>query len=126
MMWTPDELRRIGEADELQISSTRPDGTDRPYVTIWAVTSGGTVYVRSAYGPDNPWYRRAIAARTGRIRAGGVEREVTFLPMVALDLPLQMAVDSAYHLKYDKYAPRIVNTVVGMGTYETTIRVDPR
>ncbi|KHK95632.1 hypothetical protein LK09_18295 [Microbacterium mangrovi] len=126
MMWTPDELRRIGEADELQLSSTRPDGTDRPFVTIWAVTSGGTVYVRSAYGPDNPWYRRALAARRGRIRAGGVDREVTFQPMAPLDLPLQLAVDSAYHLKYAKHPPRIVSTVVGLVAQQTTIRIDPR
>jgi hypothetical protein len=126
MMWTPDELRRIGEADELQLSSTRPDGTDRPFVTIWAVTSGGSVYVRSAYGTDNPWYRRALAAGRGRIRAGGVDRTVSFLPMAPLDLPLQIALDSAYHLKYDKYPPRIVKTVVGLMAQQTTIRIDPR
>jgi len=126
MMWTPDELRRIGETDELQLSSTRPDGTDRPFVTIWAVTSGGSVYVRSAYGTDNPWYRRALAAGRGRIRAGGVEREVSFLRMTPLDLPLQLALDSAYRLKYRNQPPRVVDTVVGLGAQQTTIRLDPR
>lgn len=126
MMWTPDELRRIGEAEELQLSSTRPDGTNRPFVTIWAVTSGGSVYVRSAYGPDNPWYRRALASGRGRIRAGGVDRTVTFLPMNPLDLPLQLALNSAYHLKYAGHPPRIVSTVVGLAAQQTTIRIDPR
>ncbi|HEX6451465.1 MAG TPA: DUF2255 family protein, partial [Trebonia sp.] len=39
-MWTDDELRRIGGATELQVASLRPDGTLRPYVTIWGVQSG--------------------------------------------------------------------------------------
>jgi hypothetical protein len=28
--------------------------TLRPYVTMWVVRADGDVYVRSAYGPDNP------------------------------------------------------------------------
>jgi Uncharacterized protein conserved in bacteria (DUF2255) len=36
------------------------------------------LYVRSAYGPDNPWFRRAKASGVGRIGAGGLERDVTF------------------------------------------------
>lgn len=29
----------------------------------------------TAYGPDNPWYRRATASGAGRIRAGSIERD---------------------------------------------------
>jgi hypothetical protein len=32
--WTADELRRIGGAEKVQISSRRPDGSLRPFVTI--------------------------------------------------------------------------------------------
>lgn len=53
-VWTSDELTRIGGAEELQLASTRPDGTLRPYVTMWVVRAGDELYVRSAYGPDNP------------------------------------------------------------------------
>jgi hypothetical protein len=35
--WTEEELGRIGEAEELQLASERPDGTLRPHVTIWVV-----------------------------------------------------------------------------------------
>ena len=76
--WTAQELDRVGAAEELQLASRRGDGTLRPYVTMWVVRAGDDVYVRSAYGPDNPWYRRAKASGTGRIRAGGVECDVTF------------------------------------------------
>ncbi len=57
--WTADELARIGRPDELQVSSRRPDGSLRPYITIWVVRLGDDLYVRSAYGPDN----RVVPAR---------------------------------------------------------------
>ena len=71
--WNEEELRRIGDATELQLASVRPDDTLRPCVTMWVVRAGDDLYVRFAYGPDNPWFRRAKASGTGRIRAGGVE-----------------------------------------------------
>lgn len=52
-MWTSDDLDRIGNAEELQVASRRPDGTLRPYVTIWVVRSGEDLYIRSAYGARN-------------------------------------------------------------------------
>jgi hypothetical protein len=50
MAWTPTELDRIGQAEELEISSYRPDGTLRPFVTIWTARAGDDIYVRSAHG----------------------------------------------------------------------------
>jgi hypothetical protein len=41
------------------------------------VRAGDDLYVRSAYGPDDSWYRRARAASDGRVQAGSVERDVT-------------------------------------------------
>jgi hypothetical protein len=67
--WTDDELDRVGNAEELLLASRRGDGTLRPFVTMWVVRTGTDVYVRSAHGPDNPWYRRARASGVGRIRA---------------------------------------------------------
>ena len=121
--WTSDELTTIGDAEELQLASTRPDGTLRPYVTMWVVRAGDELYVRSAYGPDNPWYRRAKASGNGRIRAGGVERDVTFAEAAP---GVHAAVDGAYHAKYDRHGPQIVGTVVGPATYGVTIRLAPR
>ena len=78
--WTPDELRRLGDAVQLRLASRRPDGSLRRFVTIWAVRAADAIYVRSAYGYDNPWFQRALRSGEGRIRAGGVERDVTFEP----------------------------------------------
>ncbi|WEO77266.1 DUF2255 family protein [Cryobacterium sp. SO2] len=121
--WTADELTRIGAAEELQVSSTRADGTLRPYVTIWVVRSGDEIYIRSAYGATNPWFVRAAASGTGRIRAGGVEKDVTFAD--AADAP-HGAIDAAYHAKYDRYGPAIVGSVTGADVEATTFRLVPR
>ena len=121
--WTTDQLRRIGTAEELQIASTRPDGSMRPYVTIWVVREGDDIYVRSANGATNPWFRRAQASGTGRVRAGGLEADVTFATADASD---KSAIDAAYHAKYDRYGPKIVGSVVGADAAQTTIKLLPR
>jgi hypothetical protein len=124
--WTGDELRRVGAATELQITTRRDDGSLRPYVTIWTVRAGDHLYVRSAYGPGNPWFRRATASGSGRIRAGGIERDVTFTPASELDAATQAAVDAAYHAKYDRYGPQIVGTVTGAHAAPVTLRLVPQ
>ena len=121
--WTDEELERIGEAQELQLASERPDGTLRPYVTMWVVRVDDELYVRSAYGANNPWFRRAKASGVGRIRAGGVERDVTFAEPAPNVHP---NVDATYRGKYDRYGPAIVGTVVGSLAHAVTIRLVPR
>jgi threonine dehydrogenase-like Zn-dependent dehydrogenase len=121
--WTDEELDRVDEAEELQLASARPDGSLRPYVTMWVVRAGNDLYVRSAYGPTNPWYRRAKHSGTGRVRAGGVERDVTFAQAAP---GAHAALDDAYHAKYDRYGQKIVGTVVGPDAHAVTFRLVPR
>jgi len=125
-IWTDDEFRRVGAATKLQITTRRDDGSLRPYVTIWTVRAGDHLYVRSAYGDGNPWFRRATASGSGRIRAGGIERDVTFTPASELDAATQTAVDAAYHAKYDRYGPQIVGTVTGAHAAPVTLRLVPQ
>ncbi len=121
--WTSDELEKIAAAEELQLAPLRRDGTLRPYVTMWVVRVGDNLYVRSAYGPNNPWFRRAKASGAGRIRAGGLERDVAF----AEPAPgVHAAIDAAYHSKYDRYGPRIVGSVVGPDAEAVTIKLEPQ
>jgi hypothetical protein len=121
--WSPDELERIGRATELRVASRRSNGSLRPYVTIWVVGVGDELYVRSAHGPTNGWYRRAKASGAGRIRAGGVEREVSFEEPAR---SVARAVTAAYHAKYDRYGPAIVGTVVSPEAEQLTLRIAPR
>ena len=121
--WSPDDLERIGRADELEVASVRADGSMRPYVTIWTVRVGDDLYVRSAHGYDNPWFQRALHSGDGRIRAGGVERDVHFEtpgPEVAGD------VTAAYHAKYDRYGRATVGTVVSAEAVRSTFRLVQR
>ncbi len=121
--WTPDELDRIGRADEIQLASRRADGSLRRFVTIWVARVGDDVYVRSAYGPENGWFVRAEAAGEGRIRATGVEREVAF---VEPDRGIDAELSDAYHAKYDRYGARMVGTVVSPEAARSTLRIVPR
>jgi hypothetical protein len=118
--WTPEELDRIGQAEELHLATRRRDGGLSRYVTMWVVRAGEDLYVRSAYGPGNPWYRRARAAGEGRARAGGLERDVTF---ESADPAAQGAIDTAYHAKYDRYGPKIVGSVTGPQAHAVTVRL---
>jgi hypothetical protein len=120
--WMSEELSRIGAAEELQLASLRRDGTLRHYATMWGVRAGGDLYVRSAYGPNNPWFRRAKASGAGRIRASGLERDVTAEPAPGV----HAAIDAAYHSKYDRYGPRIVGSVVGSDAEAVTTKLIPR
>jgi hypothetical protein len=121
--WSEQDLTAIGGAEELDVSSRRTDGTLRPYVTIWVVRSGDGLFVRSAYGANNGWYRRARASGVGSVRAGGVERDVTFADADPADAA---AIDQAYHDKYDRHGPAIVGTVTGSKVAPLTIRLLPR
>lgn len=121
--WTPDELDAVGLADEVTVTSRRADGTLRPFVTIWVVRVSDEVYIRSAYGPENGWFRRARESGDGRIRGDGFERDVAFeTPDSAVDADL----DAAYHAKYDRYGPGMVATVVLPKAARSTLRLVPR
>ncbi|WP_327633848.1 DUF2255 family protein [Kribbella sp. NBC_00482] len=120
--WSEQDLERVGQATELQVSSRRTDGSLRPFVTIWVVRADDDLYVRSAHGTDNPWFRRATISGRGRIRADGLERDVVF---ETPDGEVHSAIDKAYHTKYDRYGPRIVGSVVGQAAAAGTLRLLP-
>ena len=77
--WTSDELNKIGTAEELHIASLRRDGSLRKRVIIWVVRVGDNLYVRSVNGRSSGWFRGVSARHEGRISAGGVEKDVTFV-----------------------------------------------
>lgn len=52
-------LRRIDAAYEVDIETTRPDGSTRT-TTIWAVVEEGRVLVRSWKGDRGYWYQAAL------------------------------------------------------------------
>jgi hypothetical protein len=122
--WDSTELEQVATTTELRFASRRPDETLSRYTFVWVVRVGTSLYVRSAYGPDTAWYRRALRYGRGRIRAGGLERDVV-LDHLAPDDHLHGDIDTAYHAKYDQYGRRLVATVVGPDVTTVTLRLDP-
>jgi hypothetical protein len=121
--WTPEDLARIGDAEEIDIASLRPDGSLRSYVTIWIVRVDDALYVRSAFGSENPWFRRATAAGEGRVRAADLERDATF---DAPDHALDASITAAFHEKYDRFGAELVDPVVSAESERATLRVMAR
>jgi hypothetical protein len=122
--WTSDELTKISAADELQIAPQRGDGTLRNPVTIWVVRRGDDLYVRSYRGADGSWYRGTQVRHEGRIRAGGVDKDVTFA--AETDSAVNNQIDDAYRAKYHDYAASYVDPMVSPQARSTTIKLVPR
>jgi hypothetical protein len=122
--WIPEDLNRIEQTDELDLASQRRDGSLRDPVTMWVVRDGDDLYVRSIHGPTGGWFRGTQTRRQGRIRSGGVDRDVTFV--LDTDPALNDRIDAAYRDKYRRYGDRIVGTVVNPASRDSTIRLVPR
>ena len=120
--WTGDELSRIGNTEEVQIASRRSDGTLRKPVTVWVVRHKEGLYVRSVNGPSAAWFRGAQERREGRIRADGVEKDVTFVDATH---DIDGDIDAAYRTKYRRYAGRILNSVLTPQARSTTLKLVP-
>jgi hypothetical protein len=119
--WTSDELSKIGAADELEIASVRHDGTLRKPVTIWVVSHGDDLYVRSVNGRGSSWFRGAQVRHEGHIRAGGVDKDVV---LVETD-DVNDEVDAEYRSKYRHYAARFVDPIVSPEARAATLRLVP-
>jgi hypothetical protein len=122
--WTSNELTKIGTAEELEIASLRSDGTLRKPVTIWVVRLGDDLYVRSVNGRTSAWFRGTQVLHEGHIRAGGVEKDVTFVEEATPDMNNQ--IDAAYRTKYRRYAASIISHIVSPEARSTTIKLVPR
>ncbi|AEM84055.1 DUF2255 family protein [Streptomyces violaceusniger] len=99
-----------------------PDGSLRDPVIMWVVRYGDDIYVRSVKGRSGPWFRGTRSRSQGRIRAGGVHKDVSFQDA---DPNEWAGVDAAYRAKYGAYTG-IVDRVLTEQARESTIRLAPR
>jgi len=121
--WTSDELKNVGEAEELRIATQRRDGTLRKPVIIWVVRLGDDLYVRCVNGREGTWFRGVLTRHEGRIWAGGVDKDVTFVEESDTDINAQ--IDEAYLTKYRRY-PQWVAPMVAPEVRAATIKLVPR
>ena len=122
--WTSDELNRIGTDEELQISSLRRDSTLRNPLPIWVVRVGDDLYVRSMNGRTAAWFRGVQTRHEGHIRAGGVDKDVSFVEET--DPEVNDQIDAAYRTKYRRYAASIINHMMSPEVRSATIKLVPR
>lgn len=121
--WTSDELKKIGQAEELEIATLREDGTLRNPVTIWVVRVGDALYVRAVKGRSGPWFRGTQSQHKGSISAGGVQKQVSFEDAGSQE---NDRIDAEYRTKYRRYAANIVNSVLTPEAKAATLRLVPR
>jgi hypothetical protein len=108
--WSKNELTSIADADELNLTAQRKNGTMRPPVTIWVVRDGDDLYVRSIHGRNGVWFQATQQGHQGRVNSGGVQKDVRF--EVDPDPGLNDRIDQAYRSKYHHYGAKLVDTVV--------------
>ena len=121
--WDNEALDTIAAAEEVRIASVRRDGTLRKPVTVWVIRHGDDVFVRSVRGRSGHWFRGAQERHEGRIRAGGVQQDVTF---VDADRDIDDEIDAAYRAKYRRYAGSILNSVLTPEARLSTTKIVPR
>lgn len=121
--WTSDELNKIGNAEELVIQSERSDGSLRNPVTIWVVRVGDDLFIRAVKGRTGAWFHGTQTRHQGHIRAGGVDKDVTFE-----DAAPEMAdrIDEAYRTKYHRYGANIVGSTLTSQARAATLKLTPK
>lgn len=120
--WTDDELRAVGEAAELRISTQRRDGTARQPVPIWVVRVGNGLYVRSWKGTGGAWFRHASAQGSAHITAAEVDADVTVSLTGTAD---RTEIDHAYRAKYGHYGRSYVEPMTADTAAGTTLMLTP-
>ncbi len=121
--WTSELIDEYGRVEEIQIASVRRDGALGKPVTVWIARNGDDLYVRSVRGRSAHWFRGTQVRQEGRIRAGGIQQDVTFID-AAHDSDDE--IDAAYRAKYRRYAGSILNSVLTPEARSTTIKLVPR
>ncbi len=123
--WSRQDLTAMGEADELRIALVRRDGTLRRPTPVWVVPYDGDLYIRAAYGPTSLGYRATRARRECHIRAGIVDRDVTFTDIDPGD-PVNEHIDAGYRSKYRRYGLTYVDMMLAPTARAATLKITPR
>ncbi|GHO58069.1 hypothetical protein KSB_65440 [Ktedonobacter robiniae] len=102
----------------------KKDGTLRKPVTIWVVRVGDDLYVRSYPGHEGAWFRQIQRRHEGRISAGGVTKDVTFVD-VSDDEELNNEIDAAFQSKYKRYSSTYFGPMIAPQARATTLKLVP-
>jgi hypothetical protein len=124
-VWTPEQLARVGQSEELQIATRRADGTLRRWVPIWVVAVDGQVYVRTWHRRTTGWFGQVLTEPRARIRVPGLEADVTVEDVGDGSGQLRASVDEVYRMKYGRYGQTTVGQMVSDAAAAATLRLIP-
>jgi hypothetical protein len=96
---------------------------ERRAVIVWVVRYCDDLYVHSVNGRTGAWFRGTQVHHEGHIRAGGVEKDVTFVEEA--DPGINGQLDAAYRAKYRRYAS-YVPPMISSEARSTTLKLMPR
>jgi hypothetical protein len=118
----PATLRSIDAVHEVDIETTRPDGTTRS-TTIWAVVDDGEVLVRSWKGDRGYWYQAALDRPSEVALIVNGER-LPVRAVVASDEAAIARCSAGLSKKYrgDPSTPGMLR----QGVLHTTLKLEPR
>jgi hypothetical protein len=120
--WSKGELARIAATDDLHISPLREDGKTYGTPTwIWSVVVDGALYVRAYHGTKSSWHQAALRQKSGRIKAAGITKEVSFEPVSGAILE---QIDDAYKAKYKN--SKYLSPMIGKNARAATVKIIPR
>lgn len=121
--WSPDALRALSSAIEIEISAPRRDGAAGRAVPIWVAVAGSHVFVRTWRRRETGWYGGAVRTARARIRVADLSVDVDVDDIGAANAD---AVDAAYRDKYGDLAARsMVTAEAAASTLELTPAADP-
>ncbi|HEX3750287.1 MAG TPA: DUF2255 family protein [Streptosporangiaceae bacterium] len=123
--WSPEQLKRIDESDELEIASRGADGTLRRFVPIWVVSADGQVYVRTWHRRTTGWFGHVLESGRARVRVPGLEADVAVADVGEGPGGLRTSVDEAYRAKYGRYGSGSVGPMVNDAAAAATLRLTP-
>jgi hypothetical protein len=121
MRFDAELLRRLEDAEEIEIETRRKTGQARQ-TTIWIVVDEGRVYVRSVRGPGGKWYQRLRRDPQGAVHLAGARTPVRAVPVG--DAAEIERVSEALRRKYARYSGPLAN-MLRPDTLPTTLQLEP-
>ncbi len=118
--WSPEELRLLSHALEIEVSAPRRDGAPGRAVPIWVAVAGSDVFVRTWRRRQTGWYGGAVRSESAHIRVGDLSVDVTVADLGGTNADI---VDAAYRDKYGELAAR---SVVTPDAAASTLQLIPR
>lgn len=117
----PTVLDRFKVAKEIDIETAPHSGGPR-LTTVWVLTDGNDVYVRSERGTEGHWYRELTAAGHGAVHIGSDRYPVRAIH--AVDAESVELVNDLFRTKYGS-AKASTQAMLQPKTLETTLRLEP-